>query len=192
MAASSIRANAPRKHGNPEAAAASRRSLNVIQIDIANHQRLLKLNRQRLRRAVRSVLAAHGVRSAELSIAIVDDATIHELNRRYLNHDYATDVLSFALDGSAGRLDGEIVASAETAARTGRKLGLPAERELLLYLVHGALHLVGFDDKSPAASRRMRAEERRILEKIYAPSLDKTARKRPRRTARAKTPRSHG
>ena len=82
-------------------------------------------------------------------MAIVDDPTIHELNRRYLDHDYATDVLSFAFEQSPVLIDGEIVVSGYMAAATAARCGWPAEDELLLYLIHGTLHLVGFDDQAP-------------------------------------------
>jgi probable rRNA maturation factor len=135
----------------------------VYQIDIANHQRLLKLDRLRLRKAARHVLQKHSIESAQISIAIVDDPAIHELNRRYLDHDYATDVLSFVLDREAGHLDGEVIASSETAIRVARQRKARPADELLLYVVHGLLHLVGFDDHSAADVRRMRSEEREIL-----------------------------
>ena len=130
------------------------------------------------------------MRSAEISIAIVDDETIHDLNRRYLKHDYATDVLSFVLDRDEGHLDGEVIASAETASRVGRQFSAPADDELLLYVVHGMLHLVGFDDQTPAAAKRMRKEEQKILDQL-APSVAAAANRRePRRAAKTRTGRN--
>jgi probable rRNA maturation factor len=100
---------------------------------------------------------------AQLSIAIVDDATIHELNRRYLEHDYPTDVLSFTLERDNEHLEGEVIASAETAARSAADYGWSADDELLLYVVHGTLHLVGHDDGTPDERAVMRRLERRYL-----------------------------
>lgn len=120
----------------------------------------------RLRAAVREVLADAGVRSAAISVAVVDDATIHELNRRYLKHDWPTDVLSFPLGSDGDHLEGEIVASAETAARVARQRECGAAEELLLYVVHGALHLVGFDDKTAPQAGRMRRAEARVLARL--------------------------
>jgi probable rRNA maturation factor len=113
---------------------------------------------------VRHVLEAEGWQDAEVSLAVVDDPTIHELNRRYLGHDYPTDVLSFLLsDDGARRLEGEVVVSADTAARSAEQFGWTAGDELLLYVIHGTLHLAGYDDQSPDDLARMRDRERTHL-----------------------------
>jgi probable rRNA maturation factor len=96
-------------------------------------------------------------------VAVVDGATIHDLNRRYLSHDYPTDVLSFVLDDEDGHLEGEVVVSAETAVRVAAEVGWPSAAELLLYVIHGALHLVGFNDKSPLEAVEMQSAEARYL-----------------------------
>ena len=124
-----------------------------------------------LREAAAAVLRGEGVSAAQLSLAIVDDATSHELNRRYLNHDYPTDVLSFnldspAADGSEGVLEGEVVVSLDTASRTSREYGWSTADELLLYVVHGVLHLVGYDDKDDASRRDMRQREQFYLQQF--------------------------
>lgn len=147
----------------------------MIQIDIANKQRLLKLDRRQLRAAARSVLTAHGVDSAEISIAIVDDPAIHELNCRWLQHDYPTDVISFVLEERPGHLEGEIVASAETASQVASQLGAAPHDELVLYVVHGMLHLVGFDDQTPAAAQEMRDRECEIMNQLGLPITDRDA-----------------
>lgn len=167
----------------PPNAAPSCRGPDVIQIDIANRQRLMKLDRPRLRRAARVVLAEHGVLQAEISIAVVDDAAIHELNRRWLRHDYATDVLSFVLEQRDGYLEGEVIASAETALRCAGELGAAAEDELLLYVVHGLLHMAGYDDQTKEAARQMRAQERKMLARLAT----KQPRTAPSRTANKTT-----
>lgn len=138
----------------------------MIQVAIANEQDLLPLDEARLRDAVAAVLAEEGPPAATVSVAVVDDPTIHRLNRQYLQHDYPTDVLSFALDASGEALDGEIIVSAETARAQGAQFGWGAEDELLLYAIHGALHLVGYDDLDPNEAARMRAAEARYLERF--------------------------
>ena len=91
-------------------------------------------------------------------VALVDDETIAELHERYLGVAGPTDVLSFP--------HGEIVVSGETARREAETRGIPPLHELVLYVVHGALHLTGHDDKTPKACKRMRAAERRILTEL--------------------------
>ncbi len=93
-----------------------------------------------------------------ITVVLVGDAEIAELHERYLGVAGPTDVLSFPT--------GEIVVSADTAAREARARGSEPLHELVLYVVHGALHLDGFDDQSPTARRRMRAAERRILQSL--------------------------
>jgi len=149
-------------------------------VSISNRQRLLPVDRRRLVRLVEAVLTLEQVARAELSVAIVDDGEIHDVNRRFLGHDYPTDVISFLLDsatitkdrGAAGRtirrgagkrIDGEIVISAETARRWSVRFGNSPERELELYLVHGLLHLCGYDDLTPREKRLMRRREAEAL-----------------------------
>jgi len=138
----------------------------VIRVPIANRQRLLCVDRRRLRRAVRTVLRDEGVAEGEISLAIVDDRAIREVNRRYLGHDEPTDVLSFVLERTGGRLEGEVIASAERAQAVASHYGNSPGEELLLYVIHGTLHLVGYrDDTRPrraAMTRRQRAYATRL------------------------------
>ena len=118
------------------------------------------VDEQRLMKAVRAVLRSAQIARGEISLTIVDDARMQELNREHLEHDYPTDVLSFLLDRSDDRLDGEIIVSADYAAAEADRYGWGKENELLLYVVHGALHLIGYDDTTPEAAAEMRAQER--------------------------------
>lgn len=117
----------------------------------------------RIETAVRAAVIDLDYDSIEVSVAIVDDATIHELNRQYLDHDYPTDVLSFTLADDGSSLIGEIVVSVDTAAACAVDAGWSTNDELLLYLVHGALHLAGYHDKQPHDAREMRRQEARVL-----------------------------
>jgi probable rRNA maturation factor len=98
-------------------------------------------------------------------VAVVDDAEISRLNDRFRDENRATDVLAFDLrdDANDGALDGEIVVSAETARRTAEADGRDPFAELVLYVVHGCLHLAGHDDIEPDAHRRMHDTENAIL-----------------------------
>ena len=136
-----------------------------ITIEIADEQTHLPLDRRLLRRAVRTVLRDAGVRKARISVAVVDDTTIARLNWRYLRHRGPADVLSFLLDRSDG-LEGEVIVGAQTALRTAPQYGWPPHDELLLYAVHGTLHLVGQDDTSPTLRAEMQKRETAVLEKL--------------------------
>ncbi|MGI9515985.1 MAG: rRNA maturation RNase YbeY [Pirellulaceae bacterium] len=111
------------------------------------------------------ILGDAGFRRGSVSIAIVDDPTIHELNRQYLQHDYATDVLSFVLDRDDTRdwLEGEVIASFETARQMAADYDWAPASELLLYLIHGTLHLTGLEDAGDEQRQQMREAESRYL-----------------------------
>ncbi|MBC8352954.1 MAG: rRNA maturation RNase YbeY [Planctomycetes bacterium] len=146
---------------------------NVIKVDIANEQSNHVFEVELLQEAVRIVLAGEAVTEGDVSVAIVDDATIHVLNRKYLEHDYATDVLSFLLSTPGEPLEGEVIVSADTAAREGVRFGWTDVDELLLYVVHGTLHLVGYDDRSDSERATMRAKESQYLRALGRQPIEK-------------------
>lgn len=144
----------------------------MLRIDISNEHDF-PLDEARLKKAARAVLKDAGFENGEISIAIVDDAEMHALNRKYLDHDYPTDVLSFVLDEEDGRLDGEIILSSDYASREAEIYKWKAEDEILLYVIHGSLHLVGHDDQDAASKKLMREQERKhLLSFGLVPSYD--------------------
>ena len=154
----------------------------ALVVEIANQQTDLSLDRPLLRRAVRIVLKEASIAKARISIALVEDPTMAQLNEQYLQHKGPTDVLSFVLDQTGGCLEGEVVVDAQTAAREAPQYGWTPADELLLYVVHGMLHLVGYDDTTAAGRTEMRARETAVLEKlgIEQPKPRKPSRKRSR------------
>lgn len=147
----------------PQGSIARDSSVERFELSLVNRQSDHVVDEQRLLEAARRVLTDADFRTATVSLAVVDDATIHALNRRHLDHDWPTDVLSFVLESGDDHLEGEVVLSADTAAASAAEGGWSAAEEQLLYVVHGMLHLVGHDDASPAASRAMREAETRYL-----------------------------
>ena len=143
----------------------------MIKVDVTNQQAAFPVDVSHLRAAAVAVLCGEAVEMATVSVAVVDDQTIHDLNRRFLDHDYPTDVLSFLLEGDSKAFEGEVVVSAETAARMSSRYGWSAEAELLLYVVHGTLHLVGYDDRDADKRKQMRAKERLYLTGLGCVSL---------------------
>jgi probable rRNA maturation factor len=110
------------------------------------------------------VLIAEGRPDAALSVTLVDDEAMAELHARYSKVEGPTDVLAFPLeDGDGPGLLGEVVVSTDTAAREARARKLPFLRELLLYVAHGTLHLLGHDDHDPLARRRMHRRQAALL-----------------------------
>ena len=122
------------------------------------------MSSERLRTVARRALAALGRADREVHVTVVDDRQIRALNTRYLGIRRATDVLAFDLAGPGpARLWGEVIVSAETAARQARRVGVPLAAELDLLVVHGLLHLAGYDDHEPRRARRMHERAREIL-----------------------------
>jgi len=113
-----------------------------------------------------AILNDHGIVQGELSIALVDDPTIRELNQQYLNHDWETDVISFVLDESPGSLTGQLIVSTDTANRIAQEINSTTAAELALYVAHGTLHLVGFDDVDEELASEMRAAEKKYLQQF--------------------------
>ncbi len=144
----------------------------MSRISIASPQESVAIDRGRMRDAVRTVLEGEGRADAEISLAFVDNATSHRLNRQYLNHDEPTDVLSFPLsEGTTGRLKGELVIGAEVALAQAESLGHDVQAELALYVIHGLLHLCGYDDHTEAEAAEMRERERHYLQKLGLPDI---------------------
>ncbi len=142
----------------------------VVEVSNRQHRRIIHKS---IQKAVRSALSLGNWTIADISVAVVDSWTMRQLNREYLQHDYATDVLSFSFLRNARqrKLVGEIVVCAEVAAKLASRQKWKWHDELLLYVVHGALHLVGYNDKSAIQQRRMRAAEQKILAELGIKAL---------------------
>lgn len=136
----------------------------AIAVEVSDNQTHLSLAAGQVEALVHSALAANGIENASVSVVLVDDATIHDINRRHLGHDWPTDVITFPLSGPGEpELCGELVVSAEMAATTALETGVDPRDELALYLVHGLLHLCGLDDTTPGARDEMRRREDETL-----------------------------
>ena len=162
----------------------------MYEIEIADNQDCLTIDEEFVRTIVRQTLQTEQVSSATISVAIVDNAQIHELNRQYLNHDYETDVLSFlleesidptaqqrpdALRGAGKTIDGEVIVSTEMAIDMAADYSWDAMDELTLYIVHGLLHLCGYDDLTVDELLIMRARECHVFEVLDRPKPTRAA-----------------
>ena len=116
-----------------------------------------------IRRAVGAALAHGGRPGVALALTFVDDAALTALHGEYLDDSSATDVMAFDLGEEGLGPVGELYVSVERAARVAARRGVSVERELTLYVVHGVLHLCGFDDRNPQARAQMRAAEARVM-----------------------------
>jgi probable rRNA maturation factor len=120
-----------------------------------------------LKAAAKAVLAGEGVTAAKIGLAFVDDAHIHRLNKQFLDHDEPTDVITFPYSGpKAAKLEGEVVIGHGVAVENAADRGHDVHAELVLYVIHGCLHLCGYDDTTAKAAQQMRAKEREYLAKL--------------------------
>ncbi|MDO8445336.1 MAG: rRNA maturation RNase YbeY [Deltaproteobacteria bacterium] len=128
----------------------------------------MKIEKKKVCDVAGAILAAVGCTSVELSILFMDDEDIRELNREYRKKNRPTDVLSFPMrEGEFGDLNpdllGDVVISLDTAKRQAEERGETLEEEITLLLIHGILHLLGFDhEKNTAEARRMQAKEKEL------------------------------
>ena len=120
----------------------------------------------RMKKAIRSIAADYGWTHGDISIALMNDLEIRGLNYKHLTHDYATDVISFDLTSADDFLEGEIIASIETADREAKEHGWQGDDELLLYVIHGMLHIIGLRDKKTKETQVMREAERHYLQQF--------------------------
>jgi probable rRNA maturation factor len=141
-----------------------------IKVSIASPQETVEVDRRRLRETARAVLEGEGVNDADISLAFVDNPTIHRLNKQYLSHDEPTDVLSFPLS-EGKRLAGELVIGAEVAKAQSASAGHDVQAELALYVIHGLLHLCGYDDGELKDAAKMRDRERHYLKQLGWPDI---------------------
>ena len=150
----------------------------VIRVDRDFQERI---DKRWLRQLVKESLRAHSLEAqVELSLLVTDDATVRELNRTYRGKDKATDVLSFALEAdrrggaAAGFVMppgemvhlGEVIVSYPKAVEQAAERLHPVEDELALLVVHGVLHLLGYDHDKPGREREMRSMERKVLSAV--------------------------
>ncbi|MGB9723990.1 MAG: rRNA maturation RNase YbeY [Chloroflexia bacterium] len=135
---------------------------------------------KRLERLARFVLTAEGAEGSEVGVALTDDAGIQALNRAYLGRDEPTDVLAFPLEETGGRPAlvvgkkgrpylGDVAVSLERAREQAPSYGHSWEEECETLLVHGLLHLLGYDDGTEAERRRMEVRQERLLDAFQQP-----------------------
>ena len=108
--------------------------------------------------------------AGELSVTFLTDPALAKLHADYLDDPTTTDVITFEGDESIGHA-GDVCVSVDTALAYAKKHGLPFAEELLRYVIHGWLHLAGYDDLQPKKKRRMRAAEDRALKLLLAADL---------------------
>ena len=143
----------------------------MLRVSVANPYEY-PLEFQKLKDAARAVLEAEGARAGKVTLAFVDNAHIHRLNNQFLKHDEPTDVLTFPYtDADAKTLEGEVVIGYEIAKEYAADREHDTNLELLLYAIHGCLHLCGYTDTDAGSESQMRAKEREYLAELNLPDI---------------------
>ena len=142
-----------------------------MEVQIDNRQGKHRISKKKIRQTAKVILNALDCPDAELSILLVDDQQIAQLNRQDLNREGPTNVIAFPMRG--GRFEkispdllGDVVISVETAQREGEKAGLNMQKRFDQLLIHGILHLLGYDDHTPRGRKKMREKEKELMELI--------------------------
>lgn len=143
-----------------------------MEVQIDNRQSNHRISKKKIQQTVKVILNALDCPEAELSILIVNDQQIAQLNRNYLNRQGPTNVIAFPMrEGRFSEISpdllGDVVISVETAYREGQKAGLKMEKRFNQLLVHGILHLLGYDHQNAKPeARRMEKKTHELLKLI--------------------------
>lgn len=136
-------------------------------VEIVQEHPALRMDEGRVRRALAALLEGEGRVAGDVTVVLADHAAVRQLNVDYLGHDYDTDVLSFWLGDDAAPedapLEGEVYVDLDTAAERHGEFGMSFEDEALRYVLHGVLHLCGYEDASPEEKAEMHRLEDRYL-----------------------------
>ena len=137
-----------------------------IVVQIAKNFKDIDVNPPKLKKLVKAVCTRFKLSKATVSIAIVDDAEIRKLNKQFLNRSSTTDCLNFNLSDNDARKSFELVVNAEKAVKEANLRGHSSEAELALYVIHGLLHNLGFDDSTQGQAKKMHDTEDEILQQL--------------------------
>ena len=142
------------------------------QISVLNQQQTRSIKSKEVKKLAASALEELGILECELGILLVGDAEMILLNEGYLQHEGSTDVITFCYNelparGSTVRvLQGDIVICVDEALRMARRYGTSWQSEISRYVIHGLLHLCGYDDQVPEERREMKKKEGRLMKTI--------------------------
>lgn len=125
-------------------------------------------SRKRLRIFLFQLVKKEAKAAAHLSFVFCSDKHLLGLNRKFLRHDYYTDILTFPLDPIPGAIHGEMYLSVDRIRENAKQLGISSEQELHRVIFHGVLHLCGYEDKTAAQIKEIRAREDFYLNKYFS------------------------
>ena len=136
------------------------------QLSVRNQQRRFPVSSREVIKAMELLLNEHlQIKAFDLSVLFVNETRMIQLNQTHLQHEGATDIITFDYS-TCTLLHGELVICPAIASKHAQKYRVSLGRELMRYVIHGVLHLLGLDDKTTAARQKMKLEENRILRRL--------------------------
>ncbi|MBS3944919.1 MAG: rRNA maturation RNase YbeY [Melioribacter sp.] len=126
----------------------------------------IRINKNAVHNAVSRITKFLNVEVFSLDINFLLPDTITVINKKYLNHNYATDIISFNYSFESNNLDGEILICSEVASENAKRFKTTFEKEIRRLIIHGILHLIGYDDSTDTQRKLMKAKENKILLKL--------------------------
>jgi len=134
-----------------------------MNLAIANRQRTKKINTRLLKQIAGELFAELKIAEADLGIALVSAKEMATVNWQFLQHEGATDVITFDHESTRTKLHGELFICIDIAMAQAKEFKSSWQSELVRYVVHGVLHLLGYDDLKPELRRKMKREENRLV-----------------------------
>jgi probable rRNA maturation factor len=142
-------------------------------LSVFNHTRR-KLRKRSIHSIVCHLTKILELKVKDLEINFVDEKLIKDINIRYLKHDYSTDIITFNYSQDNSILEGEIFISLDDAQKNAKKFNVPLENEITRLLIHGVLHLIGYDDRETNDKRVMKRKENKLVKIIWNDQLKGT------------------
>lgn len=126
----------------------------------------LKVDKKLIHSIVGKIISDKKFNIENVQINFISSNSMMRINKEYLNHNYSTDIITFDYSGSKKKIEAEIYISVKDAASNAKRYKIPVIEEIARLIIHGFLHLSGFDDRSAESRRIMRKEENRLLNKF--------------------------
>ncbi len=140
-----------------------------MQVSVRNLQKKYKIEREKIEKMMLKLMKKFGIVKGELSVAFVSFSKMKELNRNLRGVDAPTDVLSYLLEEEP--FLGEVIVCPEVANSQAKEIGHSFEKELALLLIHGFLHLLGYDHKSQGDLQKMEMLQKNLLEELVGETV---------------------
>lgn len=136
----------------------------MIVISVTKASTIIPFTTSAFLRIAKFVCRKEKVKQAELSFVLVNDNTIKRINKKFLNHDFVTDVITFPLE--VKKVQAEIYINAQQAKRQAKEYLVPVHNEMIRLIVHGILHAIGYDDRTVIQKRKMTAIQERYVAEL--------------------------